>query len=161
MIVKTKADWEKQRPLLLKRLQEFASVMKQRPFQNQQGVRGVSAFALYWFIKQVNPTIVFEVGVWKGFSTWVIQQAAPDAEVFCFDPIFLIEHLLDPQKVGPTYRSAPAFYSHQDFSCANIQELAAIVEMKLDIKIVVLDNHALNIVAQFQRHPEWSDLLAK
>ena len=125
MIVKTKADWEKQRPLLLEGLREFAAVMKQRPFQNEQGVRGVSAFALYWFIKQVNPTIVFEVGVWKGFSTWVIQQAAPNAEVVCFDPIFLIEHLLDQKKIGPTYRSRRASYLHQDFSCANIVELAA------------------------------------
>lgn len=33
----------------------------------------------------------------------------------------------------------------------NIQELATIAEHKLDIKILVLDNHALNIVAQFQR----------
>lgn len=33
----------------------------------------------------------------------------------------------------------------------NIQELATIVERDLDIKIVVLDNHALSIVAQFQR----------
>jgi acetolactate synthase-1/2/3 large subunit len=33
----------------------------------------------------------------------------------------------------------------------NIQELAVIAEGNLDIKIVVLDNHALNIVAQFQR----------
>lgn len=33
----------------------------------------------------------------------------------------------------------------------NIQELATISERKLDIKILVLDNHALNIVAQFQR----------
>ena len=33
----------------------------------------------------------------------------------------------------------------------NIQELATIAEMNLDIKIIVLDNHALNIVAQFQR----------
>lgn len=44
----------------------------------------------------------------------------------------------------------------------NIQELATIVERKLDIKIVVLDNHALNIVAQFQRqnwksHPSTGD----
>jgi hypothetical protein len=125
MIVKTKADWEKERPLLLEGLREFASVMKQRPFLNEQGIRGVSAFALYWFIKQVKPTIVFEVGVWKGFSTWVIQQAAPDAEVMCFDPIFLIEDLLDRRKIGPTYRSERASYFHQDFSCANIQELAA------------------------------------
>lgn len=33
----------------------------------------------------------------------------------------------------------------------NIQELAAIVDLQLDIKIIVLDNHSLNIVAQFQR----------
>jgi len=44
----------------------------------------------------------------------------------------------------------------------NIQELATIVERKLDIKIVVLDNHALSIVAQFQRqnwksHPATGD----
>jgi len=44
----------------------------------------------------------------------------------------------------------------------NIQELATIVERGLDIKIVVLDNHALSIVAQFQRqnwksHPTTGD----
>jgi acetolactate synthase-1/2/3 large subunit len=44
----------------------------------------------------------------------------------------------------------------------NIQELAFVAERKLDLKIVVLDNHALNIVAQFQRqnwksHPTTGD----
>jgi len=44
----------------------------------------------------------------------------------------------------------------------NIQELATIVERGIDIKIVVLDNHALSIVAQFQRqnwksHPSTGD----
>lgn len=44
----------------------------------------------------------------------------------------------------------------------NIQELATIAERKQDIKIVVLDNHSLNIVAQFQRqnwksHPSTGD----
>ena len=44
----------------------------------------------------------------------------------------------------------------------NIQELATLVERKIDVKIVVLDNHALSIVAQFQRqnwksHPSTGD----
>jgi acetolactate synthase-1/2/3 large subunit len=44
----------------------------------------------------------------------------------------------------------------------NIQELATITERQIDIKIVVLDNHALSIVAQFQRqnwksHPSTGD----
>jgi acetolactate synthase-1/2/3 large subunit len=44
----------------------------------------------------------------------------------------------------------------------NIQELATVTERGLDLKIVVLDNHALSIVAQFQRqnwksHPSTGD----
>lgn len=110
---------------LLKRLQEFAALMKQRPFDNEQGLRGVSAFALYWFIQEVRPTAVFEVGVWKGFSTWIIRNAAPDAKLYSFDPLFMMEPFLDMSKVGATYRDPAVVYSHQDFSCANISELAA------------------------------------
>jgi hypothetical protein len=125
MDVKSTAKWEQDRPRLLRKLQEFAAIMKQRPFDNEQGLRGVSAFALYWFIQQVQPTVVFEVGVWKGFSTWIIRRAAPNAKLFCFDPIFMMEPFLDMSKVGPTYRDPAASYSHQEFSCANIAELAA------------------------------------
>ena len=44
----------------------------------------------------------------------------------------------------------------------NIQELATVVDLNLDINIIVLDNHSLNIVAQFQRqnwksHPTTGD----
>jgi len=125
MIVKSAADWEQDRPRLLKKLQEFAAVMKERPFDNEQGVRGVSAFALFWFIQEVQPTAVFEVGVWKGFSTWIIRRAAPGAKVFCFDPIIMMEPFLDMSKVGPTFRDPDATYLRDEFSCANTAELAA------------------------------------
>jgi acetolactate synthase-1/2/3 large subunit len=44
----------------------------------------------------------------------------------------------------------------------NLQELATVADLRLDIKIIVLDNHSLNIVAQFQRqnwksHPTTGD----
>jgi hypothetical protein len=125
MIVKSAADWEQDRPRLLKKLREFAAVMKERPFDNEQGVRGVSAFALFWFIQEVQPTAVFEVGVWKGFSTWIIRRAAPNAKVFCFDPIIMMEPFLDMSRVGPTYRDPAATYLRDEFSCANTAELAA------------------------------------
>lgn len=125
MNVKTKADWENERSALMEALREFAVVMRRSPFQNSEGLRGVSAFALYWFIKHIKPGVVFEVGVWKGFSTWLIEQAAPEAEVFCFDPLFFLEHLIDRRKLGAIYRSRRAHYSHQDFSCAGIREIAA------------------------------------
>jgi hypothetical protein len=125
MIIKRRSDWEPERPRLLEKLKEFAPIMKRRPFNNFMGLRGVSAFAFYWFLQEVEPTAVFEVGIWKGFSTWLIRHAAPNAKIFCFDPVVMLEELLDPLKVGPTYRDPGATYSHQDFSCANVAELAA------------------------------------
>jgi hypothetical protein len=131
MYVKTNEDWQAERPALLAALREFAALMKRRPFQNEEGLRGVSAFGLYWFIKQINPDAVFEVGVWKGFSTWLIEQAAPQAEVFCFDPIFFAEHLINPARLGQTYRSPRARYSYQDFSCAEVQKITSRVSRPL------------------------------
>jgi hypothetical protein len=119
------AEWDVDRGALLEMLREFAAVMKRRPFDNYEGLRGVSAFALYWFVRRVAPDVVFEVGVWKGFSTWLLEQAAPAAELHCFDPLFMIEHLIPRRKIGRTYRSPRAHYSTQDFSCAPIRELVA------------------------------------
>ncbi|HEX8643847.1 MAG TPA: hypothetical protein VF702_08035 [Allosphingosinicella sp.] len=125
MRVKAGADWEPDREALLAGLREFARTMKRAPFRNRFGLRGVSAFALYWFLRRVQPTIVFEVGVWRGFSTWLIEQAAPQAELHCLDPIFALESWLSRWKIGARYRSPHAHYSMQDFSCADIAKLAA------------------------------------
>jgi hypothetical protein len=123
--VTTPTDWELRRGALLEALREFARLMRRRPFDNEQGLRGVSAFALYWFIRELAPAIVFEIGVWRGFSTWIIEQAAPAAEIHAFDPLFTFEHLIPRRRIGRVYRSPRARYSPQDFSCAPIGALAA------------------------------------
>ncbi len=123
--VTTSADWERRRGALLEALREFARLMRRRPFDNDQGLRGVSAFALYWFIRELAPAVVFEVGVWRGFSTWLIEQASPAAEIHSFDPLFMMEHLIPRRRIGKVYRSRRARYSSQDFSCAPIGALAA------------------------------------
>jgi len=123
MYVKTVDDWSRERTELLDGLREFAGVMRGAPFRNREGLRGVSAFALYWFVKRVEPTALFEVGVWKGFGTWILEQAAPEAEIYCFDPMFFLQPYLRARKVGKTYRSKRAHYSTQDFSCADIGDV--------------------------------------
>lgn len=125
MIEKTRKDWEEERPALLGCLYEYAERLRHRPLDNEEGLRGVSAFALYWFLKQITPTLVIEVGVWKGFSTWLIEQAAPHAEIACFDPLFFLESKLDPNKLGPTYRTNKARYYPWEFSCADIPKMIA------------------------------------
>ncbi|HVG24895.1 MAG TPA: hypothetical protein VND45_12120 [Thermoanaerobaculia bacterium] len=123
MHVKTRAEWEDEREELLEGLREFASVMKRAPLRNRGGLRGVSAFALWWFVRRADPEVVFESGIWKGFSTWLIEQAAPRAELFCFDPVIFLRRYV--WGMGRTYRSKRAHYSGQDFSCAPIVEMTA------------------------------------
>lgn len=125
MHIKTAEEWEEDRAALLRELRQFARVMRSRPFDNEQGLRGVSAFALYWFVRRVAPRVVFEIGVWRGLSTWLLEQAAPSAELHSFDPLFLFEHLLSKEALGATYRSPRVAYSYQDFSCAPIRELVS------------------------------------
>jgi hypothetical protein len=125
MKIKTAAEWDVDREALLDSMRQFAAVMKRRPFKNKYGLCGVGAFALYWFLSRINPSVIFEVGIWRGFSTWLIEQAVPAAEVHCFDPVIMLEPVLSKWKVGRTYRSKRAHYSTQDFSCAPIREIAA------------------------------------
>lgn len=125
MHVKSAGEWERDRDAILRELRSFAAVLRARPFDNREGLRGVSAFALYWFVRRLAPPVVFEVGVWRGFGTWLLEQAQPGAELHCFDPLFHFQGRLPADFLGEVYRSTRARYSSQDFSCAPIGRLVA------------------------------------
>ena len=125
MHVKSREEWASEREALLEGLREFAALMKRAPFRNVGGLRGVSAFALWWFVRRSEPEVVFESGVWKGFSTWLIEQAAPKAELFCFDPVVFLRDYLRWSARRGGYRSPRAHYSGMDFSCAAIPDFMA------------------------------------
>ena len=120
---KSRQDWLAERDHLQVVLDEFAEVLARRPFDNRDGLRGVSALALYYYLKRLQPSVVLEVGVWRGFSTWLIEQAAPDAKVYCFDPLFYLEPLIPKRRLRATYRSARATYVREEFSCADLSEV--------------------------------------
>ncbi|HEX5184306.1 MAG TPA: hypothetical protein VFW19_14300 [Allosphingosinicella sp.] len=120
--MKIGSDWDGERDALLAALRAFAPVMARAPFRNEYGLRGVSAFALFWFLRRLQPDIVFEVGVWRGFGTWLIEQAVPEAELHCLDPMVMLQGFMSRWKVGRIYRSPRAAYSGDDFSCAPIAE---------------------------------------
>ncbi|MBL8670035.1 MAG: hypothetical protein JNK11_05235 [Alphaproteobacteria bacterium] len=118
-----RTDWTDRTIEVLRAAEAFAPVYAGRPFDNVNGLIGTGALALYYFIKQVAPPAVIEVGVWRGFSTWVIEQAAPGARIRCHDPLFGFLSLLDPAKSQPAYRSPHATYSQREFSCLTDAEL--------------------------------------
>ena len=67
---------------------KFLNIYKHRPIKdNHSGLRAQGMFFLWYLLKEINPAVVIESGVWRGGSSWMIDQAVPDAEYIAIDPV--------------------------------------------------------------------------
>ena len=91
---------------LLKYLEEFVSIYLDSPIENNDGGMGFNhSYFTYYVLKEINPKLVVESGVWKGHSTYLIEKALPSCELICLDINF--EKLI--------YKSEKATYFDTDF----------------------------------------------
>ncbi len=88
-------------------LEEFKQLYTHRPIkQNVGGMKAVAMFWVWFVTKYLQPGLIIESGVWHGQSTWLLEQAAPHAQIICIEPA--LERI--------RYRSKKAFYTREDFS---------------------------------------------
>lgn len=67
----------------------FVVTLRASPVQQLGGGGGFSAGLLLWTLaRAVKPSCMVESGVFRGFTTWVLRQARPDARQFAFDISF-------------------------------------------------------------------------
>lgn len=86
---------------------EFLELYRSRPIaHNRLGMGLNHCFATWFILREMRPRLVVESGVWRGQSTWVIEQAVPDAEVIAIDPV--------PE--ARVYSSRRVRYETRDFS---------------------------------------------
>lgn len=130
-------DWQERTEDILVELEAFNQVYRGRPFDNENGIQGSSAFSLYYYVKKVQPKFIIEAGVWRGFSTWIMENAVPNAQFLCLDPVFALDKYLVPGTMDGRYRPAQSSASHQDFSCVT-PDLSA---FKPDELLVFFDDH--------------------
>jgi len=72
---------------LLESLDEFMELYKKRPIVNNRGGMGAPhCFATYFMMKFLNKPFIIESGVWKGQSTWLIENICPNSKLLCIDP---------------------------------------------------------------------------
>lgn len=95
---------------LRRAVMEFIPIYAARPIPaNIGGMRFNHSFATWFILRELRPRCVIESGVWQGHSTWLIEQACPQAELYCLD--------LDFSRV--IFRSPRARYVAKDFAdCA-------------------------------------------
>ena len=98
--------------LTLDSVQAFDALYQKHPLanNNQGGLGPAGAFYLHTALKQFPKThTVIESGVWRGASTWFIEQSLPNLKtLYCLDPNV---NDVDFYK----YRSKLATYSPVDF----------------------------------------------
>ena len=66
--------------------QAFADVYRHRLGVNGGGTRLSHQFALWSVIKMLKPKHIIESGIWNGLGTWILRQAAPEAQLILLDP---------------------------------------------------------------------------
>ncbi len=99
---------------LIAALPEFESVYAQRPIRdNLGGMKSPHMFAVWFIARLLRPAVVIESGVFRGQSTWLFEQALPDARIISIDIDLGAREYISPR----------ATYHDQDFSTIDWSEL--------------------------------------
>jgi len=105
---------------LAKELKHFNSLYKKKPIKtNTFGMRSVSMFWVYYIVKTINPDLIVESGIYKGQSTWLLEQAAPNAKIIS----------IDPKLNSREYISPKVCYYTRDFSQINFGDISNLVAL--------------------------------
>lgn len=107
-------------------IEEFTQIYNLKPIKNNQGGMGFNhSFALYKILKDIKPSLVIESGVWKGHSTYIIENATPESKIIC----------LDISYKNIEYRSEKAEYITGDFNSVDW------TKYNIDDSICFFDDH--------------------
>lgn len=78
-------------------IREYFNVFRNSPIHQSTGGSGFNAGLLIFLsARLLDPELIIESGTFKGFSSWVLRQACPDAEMHCFDISFAELAYRDP-----------------------------------------------------------------
>lgn len=78
-------------------IREYFNVFRKCPVHQSTGGSGFNAgLVIFVAARLLGPELIIESGTFKGFSSWVLRQACPDAEMHCFDISFAELAYRDP-----------------------------------------------------------------
>ena len=70
---------------ILDHIDEFAALYADRPVkENRGGMKAPHLFALWFIARKLAPDLIVESGVWKGQSTWLLENACEKRPPFLY-----------------------------------------------------------------------------
>jgi hypothetical protein len=111
---------------------DFLELYARRPIRdNAGGMKSPHCFWVYYWLRKLQPEVVIESGVWKGQSTWLIEQTLPTARIISIDMTW--KYL--------EYKSSRAEYTSVDFNTIN---WTRILGDKASKTLAFIDDHQNN-----------------
>lgn len=116
---------------------EFFDTIYEEIFStNDGGMKSVDLFSLYYTLKQLNPEIVIESGVWNGISTKLIRKTlGGSVQIICIDPRPIPSHGFKDDNKNTKYLTGQNFidFEHLDLSfCKNMDKVFAFFDCHQD-----------------------------
>lgn len=97
---------------ILNELEIFKNLYESRPIkENIHGMRFQHMLATYFILKKLNPSYVIESGVFKGQSTWLIENTLPDSKILSIDI-----NLNQREYISKKVKYSNIDFKYQDFS---------------------------------------------
>jgi hypothetical protein len=105
-------------------VRDFLGRIRSSPVRQKHGGNGFNgALQIYAIARALDPPVIVESGVFRGFTTWVLREACPEAKIYSFDPVLKHLRYRDP---GTTYRSDD--WSSFDFSGVDLSGALALFD---------------------------------
>jgi len=109
----------------------FKNIYNHRPFKdNPGGLNFYGMYSLWYILNLLKPIYVIESGVWRGCSTWIVDNIDSIEKIICIDPL---NETWYPNQM--CYISEKAEYITQDFLQQDFKDI--------DLKkcVVIFDDH--------------------
>ena len=75
------------REFIIRELPHFIKVFEKRPYvENPAGTKFAHQFAVWCTVRKLKPLHIIESGIYRGFLSWMMRQAAPNAQLIFIDP---------------------------------------------------------------------------
>lgn len=122
-------------------LSEFIEIFEKRPIKDNKGGMGFNhSFGLFVILKSLGIKNIYESGIWKGNSTWIIENSLTDFKLTAIDiDLSLREYISSSKNV---------FYFEGD-----IEELSFVNE-DVSNTIVFFDDHT-NVIERLKFLYSW------
>ena len=132
------------REFMIGELSQFIKLYEQRPNENYFGTKFAHQFAMWCAVRKLKPLHIIESGIYRGLGTWMLRQAAPDAQLILLDPRKDSLAYTDEHK-DTIYLTGRSFTDFKDINWESFN-------LDLNRTLVYFDDHQSGLVRAFQAH---------